>query len=77
MKEVVPETFTNSTWLLQSIYRMKKYVPGTSPTACSWLVHSVYLMSKNGPETSPTACTAYIYDERSWSRDFPYRVNMA
>jgi hypothetical protein len=32
-------------------------------------------MTKNvGPETPPTA---YIYDEKSWSQDFPYSLYMA
>jgi hypothetical protein len=58
---------------------MKKVGPETSPKASTWPVQPIYMMKNVGPETSPTASTwpvqpiyIYIYDEKSWSRDFPY-----
>jgi hypothetical protein len=62
---------------------LKKVGPETSPTDCTCPVQPIYMMKKVASETFPTDCTwfvqhiyIYIYDENSWSRDFPYRLYM-
>jgi hypothetical protein len=58
---------------------MKKVCPETSPTACTWPVQHIYddvydkkSWSKHFFYRLYMVHTAYIYDENSWSIDFPY-----
>jgi hypothetical protein len=69
-----------STWPVQTIYMMKKVAPETFPSlymSCTAYIYG----EKVGPETFPRASTwrvlpiyIYIYDEKSCSRNFPYRL---
>jgi hypothetical protein len=47
----------------------KKVDPETSPRASTWPVKPIDKTKKVDPETSPTT---YIYDEKCFSRNFPY-----
>jgi hypothetical protein len=55
----------------------EKFGPETSPGTFTW---PIYMMKKFGPETSlepvPGLYSLYIYDEKSWSREFPYGLYM-
>jgi hypothetical protein len=67
---------TACTLIEQPTYMIKNFFHRI-PLQPAYGLYSLYMMKKVGPETSPTTCTAYIYIEKSWSRDFPYSLYVA